>query len=165
MTTFNRILYATDFSPHAEAAGDIALQLGRHPGTEVWAINVIEPVPMPLVAEDEPAMVPAAVWDAEFSAIEHGTNADMRDRLHEALVGFRDAGIPVHEVVVTGDVARTVAGEAGNIDADLIVIGKHGHRTISDLLLGSTAAKIFKRAPCPVLAMCACEDTHSPSEA
>jgi nucleotide-binding universal stress UspA family protein len=34
--------------------------------------------------------------------------------------------------------------------ADLIVIGYHG-RGVIDLLVSSTAEKVFARAPCPVL--------------
>lgn len=156
MTMFNRILYATDFSSHAEAAGNVALQLAHHPGTEVWAIHVVEPMMIPMETGDEPAQISAAVWDMEFASIEQEAVADERTRLHDTLAGFRGAGIPVHELVVEGDAALTVVREAKEISADLIVIGRHGRHTLTDLLIGSTAAKISKHAPCPVLTMCAC---------
>ena len=35
--------------------------------------------------------------------------------------------------------------------ADLIVIATHGHTGIKHLLLGSTAEKVVRKSPCPVL--------------
>jgi nucleotide-binding universal stress UspA family protein len=33
----------------------------------------------------------------------------------------------------------------------LIVMGTHGHSVVHDLLLGSVAYKVVRKAPCPVL--------------
>ena len=35
--------------------------------------------------------------------------------------------------------------------ADLVVLGSHGHARFSKLLMGSTAEKILRHAPCDVL--------------
>jgi nucleotide-binding universal stress UspA family protein len=40
---------------------------------------------------------------------------------------------------------------ASDLDADLIVIGTHGRRGVSRLLLGSVAEGVVRIAPCPVL--------------
>lgn len=40
---------------------------------------------------------------------------------------------------------------AGDIEADLVVIGTHGRRGIARFLLGSVAAGVVRLAPCPVL--------------
>ena len=37
------------------------------------------------------------------------------------------------------------------IEADLIVVGSQGHSPLEDLMLGSTAEGIVRRASCPVL--------------
>ena len=36
-------------------------------------------------------------------------------------------------------------------DVDLIVIGTHGRTGIDHMLFGSTAEKVVRKAPCPVL--------------
>ena len=43
---------------------------------------------------------------------------------------------------------RQVAAE---LAADLIVIATHGHTGLKHLLLGSTAERVVRLAPCPVL--------------
>ncbi len=110
--------------------------------------QIVEALMVPLEAGDEPAEISAAVWDLEFALIEHDTIAKAGGRLHDELAEFRDAGVPTHELVVEGDAASTVVREAKEIGADLIVIGRHGRRTIEDLLVGNTANKISKHAPC-----------------
>jgi len=40
---------------------------------------------------------------------------------------------------------------AAEIGADLIVMGTHGRRGVSRLLLGSVAESVARTAPCPVL--------------
>ncbi|WP_290812905.1 universal stress protein [Halovivax sp.] len=51
----------------------------------------------------------------------------------------------------TGEPERTIIerGEAGEFD--LIVIGRHGRVGLSRMLLGSTAEKVVRRSPTPVL--------------
>ena len=36
-------------------------------------------------------------------------------------------------------------------DAQALVVGAHGHGTLSEVLLGSTSRKVIRTAPCPVL--------------
>ena len=40
---------------------------------------------------------------------------------------------------------------AENEDCDLIVIGTHGHGPVQNMLLGSAADKVVRKAKCPVL--------------
>ena len=46
MTTIQRILYATDFSPISEPAWDSAKQFGRLFGAEVVLLHVVPPLPV-----------------------------------------------------------------------------------------------------------------------
>lgn len=47
--------------------------------------------------------------------------------------------------------AHQVAQLGSDLDADLIVVGTHGRRAVSRLLLGSVAELVVRLAPCPVL--------------
>jgi nucleotide-binding universal stress UspA family protein len=46
---------------------------------------------------------------------------------------------------------ESVADEAGNWGADLIVLGTHGRRGIGRVLLGSGAEQVMRMSPVPVL--------------
>jgi hypothetical protein len=46
--------------------------------------------------------------------------------------------------------AEEIAQTAADLEADLVVVGTHGRRGISRLLLGSVAEAVVRLAPCPV---------------
>lgn len=64
-----------------------------------------------------------------------------------------EGGLHAEGMVVADDitVAATLVRIAKERDAAAIVVGSHGHRGITELLLGSTAREVVKQAPCPVL--------------
>ena len=57
----------------------------------------------------------------------------------------------LHEHVSLGEPAAEIVGLAGELGADLIVIGHHGGEALARLLTGSIAAKVVRDAPCAVL--------------
>ena len=131
------ILYATDFSPAAEAALPYVKGLSRQYGATVHAVHVRLPATYPIVGpEMMPQVIEAAEEQAKFEAQE----------LHEML-----AGIP-HDVSVTeGVLWPTISDTIHDKNIDMIVIGTRGRTGIGRALLGSVAEEIFRRAPCPVL--------------
>ena len=55
-----------------------------------------------------------------------------------------------HEVL-TGPAASEIVEYARSHDMDLIVMGTHGRRGLSHLLMGSVAERVLRTAHCPVL--------------
>lgn len=53
--------------------------------------------------------------------------------------------------VVVGDASNEIIKYAKVQNADMIIIGTHGARGLEKILLGSTAERVVKKAPCPVL--------------
>ena len=51
----------------------------------------------------------------------------------------------------TGDPAEEIIAFAEENNADMIIIGTHGVKGFEKILMGSTAEKVVKNAPCPVL--------------
>jgi len=49
--------------------------------------------------------------------------------------------------------AREIAQLAADLEADLVVVGTHGRRGLSHLLLGSVAEGVIRLARCPVLVL------------
>ncbi len=64
---------------------------------------------------------------------------------------LREQGYHVHEKLGFGDPKREIPQLAEKVNAELLVIGKHGHRGIKDIIFGETIAEVRHRAKCPVL--------------
>ncbi len=54
-------------------------------------------------------------------------------------------------LVTSGDPAEQVLETARDLDADLIVMGTHGRKGLSHLVLGSVAERVVRESPIPVL--------------
>ena len=135
--SLKNILYATDFSPTAEAALPYVVGLAKRFGATVYALHVRFPATYPVVG---PEGMPQVMEAAEEQAKQESK------QLHELL-----AGLP-HEVFITeGDIWTTINDTVRQQKIDLIVIGTRGRTGIGRALLGSVAEEIFRRAPCPVL--------------
>ncbi len=63
--------------------------------------------------------------------------------------GGMPPGVPVERRVMAGDPGRTLVEEAR--DADLLVVGSHGHGAVMGALLGSVSYHCVEHAPCPVV--------------
>ena len=59
----------------------------------------------------------------------------------------------VSTAVARGRASEEIVRTARETKASLIVIGTHGHTGISHVLLGSTAERVVRKAPCPVLTL------------
>jgi nucleotide-binding universal stress UspA family protein len=53
--------------------------------------------------------------------------------------------------VVSGEPTREILAAAKRLDADLIVMGRHGHGNLRRAVLGSVVEGVLRGAPCPVL--------------
>jgi nucleotide-binding universal stress UspA family protein len=73
------------------------------------------------------------------------------DRLREAL---GDAGVPTDMADAAAEAGETTAmivDQAIARRADLLVLGTHGRGPVERFMLGSVAAKVLRKSPCPVL--------------
>jgi nucleotide-binding universal stress UspA family protein len=131
------ILFATDFSPTAEAALPYAIGLAKQYGAKVHGLHVRFPATYPIVGpEAMPQVLEAAEEQAKFEA----------KQMHEML-----ETVPHEVTVAEGDLWPTINEIVNNQKTDLIVMGTHGRTGVSRALLGSTAEEIFRKATCPVL--------------
>jgi nucleotide-binding universal stress UspA family protein len=135
--SLKNILFATDFSPAAEAALPFATGLARKYGGTVHAVHVRFPATYPVVGpEAMPQILEAAEEQAKLEA----------QALHDSLTG-----VPHTASVGEGEVWPMLNEIANEHKADLIVIGTHGRTGVTRVLLGSVAEEIFRKAAVPVL--------------
>jgi nucleotide-binding universal stress UspA family protein len=142
---FTAILVATDFSDCAGAAFHAAKQLARQFAGKIVLLHVIQQSTVARVAEHlkvkPETLLPAFREEAQQQLdkfLEKSGNEDLD------VTSMVAVGIPFQEIAV---VARDLA-------AGLIVIGGYGRSgrgPIEEVFFGSTAEKVVRLLPCPVL--------------
>ncbi|MGA7926808.1 MAG: universal stress protein [Candidatus Sulfotelmatobacter sp.] len=134
---FNNILFATDFSPHSNAALPYALAITHQYGAKLYGAHVLSSGDYLFVAPE--------TWPT-LAQQEEQVRQEAVARLEEQL-----RGVP-HEVLSgVGDVWDVLCRLIAEHDIDLLVVGTHGRTGASKLLMGSIAEKVFRQASCPVL--------------
>jgi nucleotide-binding universal stress UspA family protein len=112
----------------------------RTENTEVLVMHVLQPV--------EPVAPPEM---AQGYAPELEDQKEPAHALVDRAAGeLRTAGFKTHTAVEVGDVRDSILEAAAKWDADLVVVGSHGHRGIQSLLLGSVAESIARDSKCSV---------------
>jgi nucleotide-binding universal stress UspA family protein len=97
---------------------------------------------------------PAVSTDMLVTSAELGLEAGVEVR--EAMEAWRHEaeavlGRPVRTEVVPGDPATELLRLARERPFDLVVLGSHGRKGFSRLVLGSVAERVVRHAPCTVL--------------
>jgi nucleotide-binding universal stress UspA family protein len=143
MPAIRKILAAIDFTEPSDAALDYAIDLAEKLGATVVALHAYE---IPIYGFPDAAFVaPPDIATKMLDAAKAGLDAAVATRAN--------AGVKVQGILREGppwEVVNTVAGEVG---ADLIVLGTHGRRGLSRALLGSVAERVIRTATQPVLAV------------
>ena len=78
------------------------------------------------------------------------TRQDLQRRLSDWATRMVPTGIEVETLVECGIGSDSITSVARNRAADLIVITTHGYTGLKHVLLGSTAERVVRTAPCPV---------------
>jgi universal stress protein A len=135
------ILVPTDLSESAEEALDYACELARTLGAKLHLLNVIA---VPVVGVPELGMaLTSTMIDTMIK-----DNQSALDQLAARKAHLADIA---PTLLRTGDARDVINQTAKEIGADLIVVGTHGRRGVTRVLLGSVAETVVRTAPCPVL--------------
>ncbi len=137
--SLKNILFPTDFSEASSYALPFAQALAQIYGSTILVAHAIAPEPHRSVVTDGVPAQDKLVWDEARQKLEDFTSrASLRKIPHKALVDRGDVSDVIPEMI-----------EQNHID--LVVLGTHGRRGVSKLILGSSAEKIYRSASCPVL--------------
>lgn len=133
-----KILVPTDFSSRSDSALEYAAALARSGQADLLIVHVKERPE--IVAETGMAGYPVDVDDAEARRL---------------LADVKPPGGPVgySQHLLHGYPADEILKLAESEGVDLIVLGTHGRKGLSRLLLGSVAEAVVRRANCPVLSV------------
>lgn len=141
---FERILVPVDGSGTSEHALQKALELACEQGARLRLVHVVDEVNLNMEG---------VYLTDEFAEAARQAG---RDLLAKAEASARAAGVEPESCMLELDrlgarTAEIIVEEAARWPADLIVIGTHGRRGVSHLLLGSVAERLVRIADTPVL--------------
>jgi len=134
------ILVPLDLGDHAAQLFDYAVALA---GKLDAKVHVLHAVDWPKLG----AELPASVSDEAMDAIVARHRQDLQ-QLAATYTGKASLGsVELH----IGDPRSVITQAAEQLRVDMIVMGTHGRRGVSRVLLGSVAEQVARTAPCPVL--------------
>jgi nucleotide-binding universal stress UspA family protein len=139
MRTLERIGVGTNFSPQSDVALGVAVALARATGARLDLVHVIHRPPLyeRMVLSEQ-----KLVADLEQKAIAH---------LQQLASAPAFAGVPIAVHARVGAPYAELLAVAQERRHDLIVVGARQRGGLSDLLLGSTAERVLRKAPTPIL--------------
>jgi nucleotide-binding universal stress UspA family protein len=139
MITFQRILSPVDFSDHSRLALDHAVAIARWYDSRITVLHVTP----------SPARIGELGYDAVAGS--PAVSEDLMKKLDRFVDEETSSLVPVEKYVREGEPVTKILQMAGEIAADLLVMGSHGRSGFDRLLLGSVTEKALRRATCPVL--------------
>jgi nucleotide-binding universal stress UspA family protein len=135
---FKIILHANDGSEGADKALTLAVGLAKQSGALLHIVCV-----------EEISEFPETIGEVKNEK----RLADRRYRpiLRRAEGLAEQQGVKVVTHILTGHPVRDIIILAGELHADLLVIGATGHSTFYERVLGTRADRLVDLSPCPVL--------------
>lgn len=142
MKKIDKILFGTDFSETSEYAFDYALTLAKEFKARLIVMHVInEPVDL------RGFYVPHISFEKLEEEISAGAEKMMQKFCRTKIKEYAN-----YECVITNGIPyEEILKKAQETGASMIVVGTHGRSGIDHLLFGSTAERVVRSAPCPVV--------------
>jgi nucleotide-binding universal stress UspA family protein len=139
MRSIKKILVATDFSPAADEAFQMAQALAQATGAGVTVFHVA--LPPAFMTADGKVVADASSDDAKnlWDDLRKIQPEDSRVRVeHQLIVAKKSDASHILEII-------------DSLGGDLIVIGTTGRTGLKHLLFGSLAEDLVQKASCPVM--------------
>ncbi len=137
-----KILVPIDFSEHARKALQYAIPFAHQFKAKLYLVYVVEPTIYP--ADFSFGQIGLPNVEAELRTKAEG---ELKELVEKEIKGF----VASEWLVKTGLPFVEIASFAKDENIDLIILATHGHTGVEHILFGSTAEKIVRKAPCPVL--------------
>jgi universal stress protein A len=137
----NRILVPLDFSTSSRRALDYAAGVAQKFNASLHLVHVCE-VPSMITASMDAYAIAYTDWSQRL-----GEEAERE--LVKITTSLK--GLTVTTEVLFGGAPMAIVEAAAANNADLIVMGTHGHGAVMHLMMGNVAERVVRTAPCPVL--------------
>ncbi|MEP9410596.1 MAG: universal stress protein [Candidatus Brocadia sp.] len=142
MISIKKILFPTDFSECAEHALKYAISLATAYDAKLYVLHVITELNIP---------VGLGVSTYPLSEIYDAMEKEAQKKMQRLIPAQLQEKGKVENIIIRGTPFLEIIKTARKYDIDLITIATHGRTGLSHVFLGSTAEKVVRQAPCPVL--------------
>lgn len=140
----HRILAAVDLSDSTQPILQYSANLARRENASLAVVHAIPAAaPLTAVAWSGGAAIAAS---PEEEVAEYESSVGLLNQMIES-TGLSD----VDCVCERGSAVETIREAAERVQADLIVLGSHGHGRFFHTMFGSVRESLLAQAPCPVL--------------
>ncbi len=138
------ILVPIDFSDYSKKALQYCVEFAKQFNAEINLIYVIEPI-----------IYPADLTMGQMVIPQPEINNSEKFQYELEELAKKEIGelLKFSTIIKTGQPFLEIIETATELDSDLIIISTHGHTGVEHLLFGSTAEKVVRKAPCPVLTL------------
>ncbi len=141
-----KILLAVDGSPFSDAAVESVSRRPWPDGSEIRIISVVEP---PVMPTSETWTLPENYYNELIKAGEEQARKALEVAASRISSSATTAPVVTAEII-HGYPKHAIVEEADRWGADLIVLGSHGYRGLTRLLLGSVSQAVASQANCSV---------------
>jgi nucleotide-binding universal stress UspA family protein len=148
------VVIAFDGSPTAlRALQEAAELLAPRPGLVVVVWGAGAPYDFAALPSAGLDLPPARLDLGTASELDRALYADAERLARHGAAIASSYGMPAEALAVADEltVSDTIVRVAQEADAATVVVGRHDHGVLYDVLLGSTANSLLRHAPCPVL--------------
>ena len=148
---YRKILVAIDRSSQAEAVFEQALELAKTEEASLMLFHCLS-------SELQGSSLYADVYGVRLVNYSHAMQEQLRkdrEEARELLAKYCQIstaqGVPTEWDVKVGSAEKAISELANTWDADLVVLGRRGHRGLTEIVLGSVSNYVVHHAPCSVL--------------
>ena len=154
LPTIRRILFCTQLGTNAAYVFRYAWVLADRLGAKIAVLHVVE-----TLTPRQETMVEGYAGPGAIHGLLEQTEREAPPRLRRRIAEFavRVGGRPDWEAVVDAilvaerSTMEQILRHVESLRADLVVMGAHAESSVVEALLGSTARRVIRRCPVPVL--------------
>jgi nucleotide-binding universal stress UspA family protein len=148
---YKKILVALDRSPQSEIVFEQALELAKKEDAALMLFHCL-PFETPGVGSYADVFGRELInFSVKLQTVLDQESEQARQFLRDHCQKATAQGIPTEWDLKIGDAGSRIRELAKAWDADLVIVGRRGHRGLAEIVLGSVSSYVLHQAPCSVL--------------